>query len=174
MIFRLLCGIACVWATLTLTAAQEARAPLRIVAIGASNTWGWGVGTRKAYPERLEDLLRAGGYDAQVTNAGVPFDTTLGMLNRIDDAVPNGTRLVILQPGGNDRRFFRSKEHRQANIDEMVKRLQARKIHVIVYDPVFPPDFYQWDQIHITSDGHARIAADLLPQVTAILRAKIR
>jgi lysophospholipase L1-like esterase len=55
-------------------------APLRIVAIGASNTHGWYVGNQGAYPAQLQVLLRAKGIDAQITNAGVPFETT-GMMN---------------------------------------------------------------------------------------------
>src|SRR6202789_2393945 len=85
---------------------SSAKPPLRIVAIGASNTQGWYVGKEGAYPAKLEALLRAKGVDAQVINAGVPFDTTAAMLRRIDSDVPNGTDIVILQPGGNDRRFL--------------------------------------------------------------------
>ena len=51
----------------------------------------------------------------------------------------------------------------------MVQRLRARNIDVIVYDPVFPPNFYQWDRIHITAEGHGKIAAELLAQVAAIV-----
>lgn len=154
--------------------AQPGAGPVSIVAIGASNTWGWGLGGRGAYPERLEDLLRAKGINARVVNAGVVLDTTTGMLNRLDAAVPDGTRLVILQPGGNDQRFLRSKEQRAANIQTMVKRLAARDIAVIVYDPAFPPEAYQWDRIHLTGETHARIAAELLPRVTQILRPQPR
>src|SRR6476659_5914696 len=73
--------------------------PLRIVAVGASNTHGWYVGNQGAYPAQLQALLRAKGIDAQVINAGVPFDTTAMMLRRIDKDVPNGTDIAILQPG---------------------------------------------------------------------------
>jgi acyl-CoA thioesterase-1 len=90
-----------------------AAAPLRIVAIGASNTQGWYVGKQGAYPAKLQALLKAKGIDAQVINAGVPFDTTAGMLKRIDSDVPTGTDIVILQPGANDRRFFGTKEQRR-------------------------------------------------------------
>jgi acyl-CoA thioesterase I len=89
-----------------------AAAPLRIVAIGASNTQGWYVGNQGAYPAKLQALLKAKGIDAQVINAGVPFDTTAGMLKRIDSDVPDGTDIVILQPGANDRRFLGTKEQR--------------------------------------------------------------
>ena len=89
---------------------------MNIVALGASNTAGWGVGSRNAYPAQLEAMLRSRGYDAHVANAGVSFDTTSGMLGRVDSAVPPGTSIVILNPGGNDLRFFGSKEQRAANI----------------------------------------------------------
>jgi acyl-CoA thioesterase I len=168
--------LASTFAALTLMAAQASAQPppVHVVAIGASNTWGWGMTGRNAYPERLEDLLKAEGYNARVVNAGVIMDTTAGMLRRVDAVVPDGTHIVILQPGGNDFRFFRSKEQRAANIHAMVQRLAARSIPVIVYDPEFPPGYYQWDRIHLTADAHAKIAAELLLQVAEIIKAKDR
>ena len=143
--------------------------PLRIVVIGASNTSGWGVGTTNAFPARLEALLRAKGYDAHVVNAGVPFETTVGMLERIDADVPDGTDLVILQPGSNDKRFVWALPSRPANIEAMVKRLTERRIKVIVFDPDFSWSLYQWDFIHLSNEGHAWSAASLLPQVLAAI-----
>jgi acyl-CoA thioesterase I len=143
---------------------------LTVVALGASNTSGWGVGAAAAYPARLEALLRERGLDVRVVNAGRPFDTTSGMLGRLDAAVPDGTQLVVLQPGANDLRFFGTRERRTANIEAMVARLTERGIRSIVYDPVFPREAYQWDGIHITREGHARIADDLAPQVIEVLK----
>jgi lysophospholipase L1-like esterase len=128
---------------LTLLSPLQAR-PLYIVAIGASNTSGLGVGEQNAYPAVLERLLRQKGIDAHVTNAGVWGDVTAGMRNRLDSAVPKGTDIVILQPGANDLRFFGTKEARTANISAMTQRLHARGIRVVVYDPdPVPRDFYQ-------------------------------
>ena len=93
--------------------------PLNIVAIGASNTTGFGVGEQNAYPAVLQALLRKKGIAANVTNAGVNGDVTAGMLRRIDSAVPKGTDIVILQPGGNDLRFFGTKAARAANVAAM-------------------------------------------------------
>ena len=143
--------------------------PLRIVAVGASNTHGWYVGNQGAYPAQLQALLRAKGIDAQVINAGVPFDTTAMMLRRIDKDVPNGTDIAILQPGGNDLRFLGTRYRRAANIAEMERRLRARKIKVIVYDEEIPLRYYTIDFIHLTLEGHALISAALLPRVMAIL-----
>lgn len=147
---------------------------LKIVAIGASNTSGWGVSSGSAYPERLQAMLRARGIDADVKNAGIPAETTNGMLGRIDQDVPDGTSVVIIQPGGNDLRFFGSKERRTANINAMLAHLHARRIKAVVYDPVFSPEDYQWDRIHINAAGHNKIAAALVPQVIAAMRSAKR
>ncbi len=157
-------------AALTLARPLPAAA-LNIVAIGASNTSGWGVGADNAYPARLQALLRQKGINATVTNAGVLGDVTAGMLRRIDSAVPKGTDIVILQPGGNDLRFFGTKEARTANIAAMAQRVRARGIRVIIYDPdPVPADFYQWDHIHFNAAAHARIAATLAAQIEATIK----
>ena len=149
-----------------------AASPLRIVAIGASNTQGWYVGNQGAYPAKLQALLKAKGIDAQVINAGVPFDTTAGMLKRIDSDVPTGTDIVILQPGANDRRFLGTKEQRAANIAAMERRLRNRSIKVIVYDEEIPLRYYTFDFIHLTGEGHAMIAATLLPRIMAVIHRR--
>jgi lysophospholipase L1-like esterase len=51
----------------------------------------------------------------------------------------------------------------------MVKRLQARKIRVIVFDPTIPLQYYQPDGIHISEQGHAMFASKLFPQVVAAI-----
>jgi len=154
---------------LALVSTEVSASPVRIVAIGASNTHGWYLGNRGAYPAQLEALLRAKGIEAQVTNAGVPAETTAGMLRRIDSDVPQGTDIVILQPGGNDKRFLRTSEQRAANIAAMQRRLRERGIKVLVYDEEIPLRYYTFDFIHLTRDGHAMIAASLLPRVMAIM-----
>jgi acyl-CoA thioesterase I len=147
-------------------------ATLNIVAVGASNTTGFGVGSDHAYPALLQDLLRKKGINANVTNAGSNGDVTAGMLRRLDAAVPNGTDIVILQPGGNDLRFFGTKEARTANINAMVARLRARHIRVVVYDPdPVPPDFYQWDHIHFNAAAHAKIAATLAAEIAGLVKS---
>ena len=85
-------------------AAAPGPAAAQVVCLGASNTAGAGVSQQEAYPAQLEVLLRARHYDGRVANAGISGDTTWGMLNRLERAVPAGTRVVVLQPGGNDER----------------------------------------------------------------------
>ena len=140
---------------------------LQIVAIGASNTQGFYIGKDNAYPAQLQALLKQKGVDAVVVNAGVPFDTTATMLRRIDSDVPEGTDIVILQPGANDRRFFTSKETRARNVAEMERKLKARGIKVVTYDEDIPERYYTFDFIHLTREGHTMIANWLLPRIIA-------
>src|SRR5215213_5551442 len=89
----------------------------RIVALGDSNTAGFGVGPQQAFPAHLEALLRATGHDAQVVNAGVSGDTTSGMLSRLDAAAPPGTQAVIVQGGYNDLQRGSSPAAIMANVE---------------------------------------------------------
>jgi acyl-CoA thioesterase-1 len=151
-------------------------APLNIVALGASNTSGRGQGSRpggvsrdQAYPAQLEAMLRAKGIDAHVRNAGIPGDTTGGMLRRMNSAVPNGTQVVILQTGGNDARQGAGGEV-GANTAQITSKLRARGIKVILLDNLSayaPSSTRDPDGQHYNAQGHAAIAAGLLPQVAA-------
>ena len=75
-------------------------ATAQIVAIGASNVAGRGVSSADAWPAQLEDMLAAKGHHVHVANAGINGDTNAGMLNRLDSAVPAGTRIVLLDRYG--------------------------------------------------------------------------
>ena len=147
-------------------------APLNIVALGASNTSGRGQGSHpggvspnQAYPAQLEAMLRAKGIDAHVRNAGIPGDTTGGMLRRMNSAVPNGTQIVILQTGGNDARH--GGDDAAANTAQITGKLEARGIKVILLNPgsYAPASTRDPDGEHYNAQGHAAVAAGLLPQV---------
>lgn len=74
--------------------------PIKIVAIGASNTAGSAVGAGSAYPAVLQRMLRAKGYDVTIENKGVYGDTSAGILSRVDSAITPGTKIVIFDAGG--------------------------------------------------------------------------
>src|ERR1019366_10267783 len=150
-------------------------ASLNIVALGASNTAGMGKGNHpggvprsQAFPAQLEALLRAQGIDAHVRNAGIAGDTTAGMLRRMDSAVANGTRIVILQTGGDDARDSAG-GGTAAQTAQITSKLEARGIKVIplVLSTYAPSSTRDPDGEHYNAQGHAAIAAGLLPQVIA-------
>ncbi len=138
------------------------------MALGASNTAGKGVSSEEAYPAQLEAMLKAKGRNVSVQNAGISGDTTDGMLSRLDSAVPDGTRVVILQPGGNDRRHGRGGD-RAGNVENITSVLRARKIKVIMPENQMlheiPEDMHQPDGQHLTPEGYRLLASRILPQV---------
>jgi acyl-CoA thioesterase-1 len=136
-----------------------------IVALGASNTAGLGVGTDAAWPALLEAMLRRKGHKARVVNAGISGDDTGRMRRRLDRAVPPGTRLVILDKAtSNDR--VRGIDT-DANVAAMTATLRARGAAAVVIPNMhdYAGRQLQPDGIHITAAGHAAVAARLLPQV---------
>lgn len=145
---------------------------LRVVALGASNTAGYGVGTENAFPAVIERMLRARGLAASVSNAGISGNTTGEMLARLEDAVPAGTRVVLFQPGSNDARLGIAAAERERNVRTIAAELGARGIAVIRVGAAFEaarPGKLQADGIHYTHAGHELIARLLIDQVAAAL-----
>lgn len=146
---------------------------IQIVALGASNTYGvgkdgQGVKQADAWPAQLESMLRAKGYDVQISNAGVDGDTTAGEAQRLDSAVPQGTQLVILDPAyENGMKVGLSKAQQNTYIDQIRSRLTARNVKLIVLPPEHKilSDNHTADGVHLTVQGHTQIAVYLMPLV---------
>jgi acyl-CoA thioesterase-1 len=169
--------------------------PVRIVAFGDSNTAGFGVSAPHKYPSQLERALKARGHDVEVVNAGVSGETTRGGLRRVDAAIPEGTDIAIVFLGRNDYRFGVTAAGTRRNLDEIVGRLRARGIEVILagfypYDfseiaaangADYYPEFFDgidvngrrkpgytlfWDVIgHLNARGYEEVVARLAPAV---------
>jgi acyl-CoA thioesterase I len=150
----------------------NAQTAVRIVALGASNTDGWGVDRSEAYPAQLQTLLRARGIDANVRNAGMPGDTTGGMLARLGSWLAGDVRLVILQPGTNDERMGLTAE-RASNIASIRAELEARNVKLIVIEnsmlDALPRTELRGDNIHFTPAGYAMLAERILADVLVAL-----
>ena len=145
--------------------AISAASAATVVALGASNTYGKGVARNQAFPAQLEAILRARGVNCRVINAGISGDPTENMLRRLDSAVPNGTSVVILQPGGNDGR--KGRPDRTAEIES---RLSAKGIRVIMLpNSAFHGMPHQPDGQHLTPEGYHMIAEQLASQVAGAI-----
>lgn len=137
-----------------------------VVALGASNTAGKGVSSDEAYPAQLERLLRSRGLQVTVVNAGISGDTTGGMMARLDSAVPKGTSVVILQPGGNDIR--RGSPNYTAALRS---RLSAMGVRVVMMPNImFRGKPHQPDGMHLTPEGYHMLAQQMVGPVTRALR----
>jgi acyl-CoA thioesterase-1 len=146
-------------------------AQAQIVALGASNVAGRGVGSSEAFPAQLERMLAAKGYNVHIANAGISGDTNVGMLARLDQAVPEGTRIVLLGAIGgtyNARRLGQGDQ--KAEYSAILARLRSRGIRIIqVTGSGIGKQYLQADGTHLSAEGHARLAAQLLPSVVRAL-----
>ncbi len=152
--------------------AQAVCAPsshAQIVALGASVVQGFGVSSNEAFPSQLEAMLRAKGKNYSVSNQGIYGDTTSGVLSRLDSAVPQGTKIVILMVGGNDVRRGATTEQAKGGFKEIVSRLKARNIRVINANPYYQAarakGMVLTDGIHLTAAGQHYVANQLLPSI---------
>ena len=105
---------------------------MEILALGTSVTDGKGVDRDKIYPVKLQEILRSGGVDAVVVNAGVDGDAPIFMLQRLQNAIGPNTRLVIFEPGSND-----TKTSNLEYAEKILAYLEAHNVPTIYVSGLF-------------------------------------
>lgn len=138
--FKQLSGLLAAGFLALLTIVSAAAEPIRIVGFGDSLMAGYRLDPGQAFPERLEQALRERGHDVVIANAGVSGDTTSGGLERLDWSVPDDTDIVILELGANDMLRAVPPEITERNLAEMIERLQARDIEIILVGMLAAPN----------------------------------
>jgi len=193
------CAAALFCILMAAVASAATAEPVNIVALGDSNTAGFRVFEKNAYPAQLEHALRAKGHDVRVLNSGVSGNTSSMGLARLDQAVPPGTKIAIVYFGRNDVRWGVEPLRFRANIDAIVKRLRARDIQVLLIGlrtfslaeiaaangALYYPDFFAavsregekdpkytliFDPIqHLNAAGYEAVVSRLAPVVESML-----
>lgn len=130
--------------------AFPAIAATRIVALGDSLTAGYGVMPENSFPARLELWLRDRGVKAEVVNAGVSGDTTAGGLARLDWTLAEPADAVLIELGANDGLRGIDPNSVYKNLDEILTRLAARKLKVLLMGMEAPANFGAdyWNAFH--------------------------
>jgi acyl-CoA thioesterase-1 len=176
------CGLRSVAATLSLLAALLALSPqaraetVRIVALGASNTYAQAVSTSEAWPAKLEAMLKAKGYDVRVSVKGV----TLGDASQVYAAaqsIPSGTKVVVFDAGGgNSKDRGIDPAAYRAKTMQAIRAQGATPIFVSYKQIVGPEGGSGWiagdPHHHFTAASHTRVAASVLPRVIAAIGKK--
>ncbi|NPU98046.1 MAG: hypothetical protein HPY51_12630 [Candidatus Omnitrophica bacterium] len=78
----------------------------RILAIGDSRTYGFGVQDHETFAAVAQAEMRRQGIDAEVINAGVHGYSALQCRVRLENLLPYKPQAVIFAPGYNDRRYL--------------------------------------------------------------------
>ncbi len=123
------------------TPAASPAKPVKMVVLGDSLSAGYGLAAKGAFPVRLQKALEAKGIKVDMINAGVSGDTTSGGRDRLDWSVPEGTEAVILELGANDALRGTSPEITRAALTDILTRLKARKIAVLLCGMLAPPNY---------------------------------
>jgi acyl-CoA thioesterase-1 len=119
----------------------EATKPLKLVVLGDSLSAGLGLPAQQAFPTKLQKALQAKGIEVDMTNAGVSGDTSSGGRDRLDWSVPDGTEGVIVELGANDALRGIDPHLTRAALTDIVQRLKARKIPVMLCGMLAPPNY---------------------------------
>ena len=115
--------------------------PLKLVALGDSLTAGYGLPAAAAFPAKLQKALRDKGITVEISNAGVSGDTTSGGLARLDWSLPKDVDGVILELGANDALRGIDPQVARQSLEEILKRLKARNIPVLLCGMYAPPNY---------------------------------
>jgi lysophospholipase L1-like esterase len=105
-----------------------------LIAFGDSLTAGYGAPTGEDYPSRLSALI-----GTPVINAGVSGDTTASALARLDaDVLARDPRIVIVGLGGNDFLNGVPIQTTEANLREIVHKIEGGGAMVVLLGFRFP------------------------------------
>jgi len=115
--------------------------PVKMVVLGDSLSAGLGLSASAAFPVRLQKSLETKGIKVDMINAGVSGDTSSGGRDRLDWSVPEGTEAVILELGANDALRGTDPAVTRAALSDILTRLKARKIAVLLCGMLAPPNY---------------------------------
>jgi acyl-CoA thioesterase I len=115
--------------------------PIKMVVLGDSLSAGLGLSASSAFPVRLQKALKTNGIAVDIINAGVSGDTSSGGRDRLDWSVPEGTDAVILELGANDALRGTDPTVTRAALTDILRRLKARKIAVLLCGMLAPPNY---------------------------------
>jgi acyl-CoA thioesterase-1 len=122
------------------SAAVDTR-PIKMVVLGDSLSAGYGLAGNEAFPAKLQKALKAKGIEVDMINAGVSGDTSSGGRDRLDWSVPEGTQAVIVELGANDALRGTDPSVTRAALTDIVARLKARGIAVLLCGMLAPPNY---------------------------------
>jgi acyl-CoA thioesterase-1 len=123
------------------TPAVSVAKPVKMVVLGDSLSAGLGLSASAAFPERLQKALKSKGIEVDMVNAGVSGDTSSGGRDRLDWSVPAGTEAVIVELGANDALRGIDPSVTRAALTDILTRLKARGIAVLLCGMVAPPNY---------------------------------
>jgi acyl-CoA thioesterase I len=113
----------------------------KIVFLGDSLTAGLGLVETQSYPGLLQEKIDAEGFRFEVVNAGVSGDTSAGGLRRLDWALEEDVRVLVLALGANDGLRGLSVKDMKQNLGQIIETARAKGVLVILAGMEAPPNY---------------------------------
>ena len=125
-----------------------------VAAFGDSISAGFGVEPGKSYPEDLQRLIDAAGYQFRIVSLGVSGDTTADGVERLQSVIAVHPAVVILEFGGNDGLRGQPVAESARNMRKMVEALRTAGAEVVLAGMTLPrnygPDYIAaFDRIYV-------------------------
>jgi len=128
--------------------ASAAQTAPVVTLLGDSILAGYNLAPEAGPAARLQAALQGLKIAAVVRNAGVPGDTSGGVLGRMDGALKRDTAVCVVGIGANDRARGWPANVTRLNVEKILRRLEEKKISVILagtgvgrggdFDAIFP------------------------------------
>ncbi len=132
----------CLWLAAGLPAGAVPHTDSHIlVCYGDSITAGYGLRQDQAYPAFLQRDLNSQGYHYKVLNRGTSGATTKDALAGLPYILRLHPAVVIVEFGGNDGLRGLPLTATRRNLDELLSRLQAAHIRVLLGGITLPPNY---------------------------------
>jgi acyl-CoA thioesterase-1 len=149
---RFLTGLAVAFSAFAAPPISDTR-PV-IAAFGDSLSAGFGVAPGKSFPDDLQRLIDAAGFQYRVVNLGVSGDTTTDGVERLPTVLAVHPAIVILEFGGNDGLRGLPVTSARKNFAQMIETLQMAHIQILLAGMTLPRNYgpeyiHSFEQIYI-------------------------
>lgn len=97
------------------------------ICFGDSLTYGTGAKKGMDYPSQLSQMI-----NREIINMGVPGNTTVDALNRLDSVIEKNPGYVLITLGGNDLKNRMNRDQAFRNLEDIITRLQDNGSLVVI------------------------------------------
>ena len=111
-----------------------------ILALGDSLTAGYDLDAGHAMPDVLQAALKKDGKDVTIINAGVSGDTAVQGAARLDWALTDDVKAIILELGANDALRGLPPEQTDKALREIMDKAKAKNLPVLILGMKAPPN----------------------------------
>jgi acyl-CoA thioesterase I len=130
-----------------------------ILVLGDSLTAGYGLDAGQSFPDKMQAALKAKGLDVTFINASVSGDIAAQGAARLDWALTDDVKAVIVELGANDALRGLDPAQAEAALREILEKLKQKNLPVLLLGMKAPPNMGA-DYVAKFDGMYAKLAAE--------------